>query len=73
MRPQPGLLLMLQDFSSFAPPRGLIARQSSSKLQASVVYDLSRTWSVQVGGFHTIAGRDVVCETGPFGALWYRF
>ena len=73
VRPWPRLLFMLQDFSSFAPPRGIVARQSSSKLQMSVVYDLSRTWSVQAGGFHTIVGRDVIRETGPFGALWYRF
>ena len=73
MRPWPRVLVLVQDFSSFAPSRGMVARQSSSKVQLSAVYDLSRRWSVQVGGFHTIAGRDVVREMGPFGALWYRF
>lgn len=73
VRPWPRVLALVQDFSSWAPQRGLVERQSSSKLQASVVYDLSRTWSVQIGGFHTITGRDIVRETGPFGAIWVRF
>lgn len=74
VRPVPKLLLLLQDFNSFAPPAGaLIERTSYSKLQASVVYDLSRVWSVQLGAFRTIAGRNIVRETGPLAALWYRF
>ncbi len=74
VRPRPRLLVLIQDFSSFASSSGaLIAATSYSKLQGSVVYDLSPIWSVQVGGFRTFAGRDIVRETGPMGALWYSF
>ena len=74
VRPLPRLMLLVQDFGAFAPSDGpLIARAAYSKLQGSAVYDLSPVWSVQVGGVHTIAGRNAIRETGPFGALWYRF
>lgn len=74
LRPISRLLCMLQVFNSFAHSSGpLIERRSYSKLQGSVVYDLTPVWSVQVGGFRTIAGRNAVQEVGPFGGVWYRF
>ena len=74
VRVRPSLLLLLQDFSSFASPDGpLVPRTNYSKLQGSLVYDISRVWSVQVGGMRTFSGRNVVRETGPLAALWYRF
>lgn len=74
VRPLPRLMILVQDFSAFAPSAGpLIARSAYSKVQASVVYDLSPKWSLQAGVFRTIAGRNAIRETGPFGALWYRF
>ena len=74
LRPVPPLLLLLQSFLSIAPSAGpLVPHTSYDKLQASAVYDLSSRWSVQLGAFHTIAGRNAVRETGPFGALWVRF
>lgn len=74
VRPIPRLMFLLQDFSSFAPSRGpAIQRTDYSKVQASLVYDLSRQWSVQGGVFRTIAGRNAVRESGPMAALWVRF
>ena len=74
LRPIPRLLLLLQDFFSAAPAAGpSIPSQSYDKVLASVVYDLSSRWSVQLGGQVTAFGRNVVREAGPFGALWYRF
>ena len=74
VRPRPDVLVLVQDFSSWAPRDGVVIPSASySKLQGSLVYDVSRTWSVQVGGVRTIAGRNAVRETGPFGAIWYRF
>lgn len=74
IRPWPRLMILMQDFSSFASSCGtLIPRTSWSKAQGSVVYDIARRWSVQLGGFRTFAGRDIVRETGPYGAIWYRF
>lgn len=76
IRPVPRLMFLLQSFGNLAPPAGpanLVARISYDKLQASLVYDLSPRWSVQLGAFRTIAGVNIVRETGPLGAVWYRF
>lgn len=74
VRPRPDVLILLQDFSSFAHSDGpLVPLASSSKLQASLVFDLSARWSLQVGGVRTVAGRNAVRETGPLGGVWYRF
>lgn len=74
LRPLPQLLVLLQSFNSVAGSAGpLIPRMAYSKLQASLVYDLSPRWSAQVGGLRTLAGRNAAREFGPFGALWYRF
>ncbi len=74
VRLKPWLLMMVQDFLSFAAPAGpLVPRTDYSKLQASLVYDVSRVWSVQIGGMRTFSGRNIVRETGPLAALWYRF
>jgi hypothetical protein len=42
-------------------------------LPPSVVFDISRQWSVQIGGFMTVAGINAGRELGPLAALWYRF
>lgn len=74
VRPVPRLMILLQDFLAFAPARGpLIERSAYSKLQLTLVYDLTAVWSVQAGAFRTIAGRNAVRETGPLIGLWYRF
>ena len=74
VRPMPSVLVLLQDFTTIAPSAGAtIPLASSSKLQGSIVYDLSRAWSAQLGVIRTIAGRNAVRETGPLGAIWYRF
>ena len=73
VRPRPAVLLLLQSFSSFAPPGAIVARSAYTKLQGSVVYDFSRTWSGQLGVVRTIFGQNAVRETGPLIALWYRF
>ena len=74
IRPIPRLLILLQDFSSAAPSAGqAVPSTSYSKLQASLVYDFARRWSVQFGAFRTIVGRNAIRETGPIAALWVRF
>ena len=73
-RPIPRLMVLLQDFSSLAPSRGAAVQHTSyAKVQGSLVYDIARRWSVQVGAFRTITGRNAVRETGPLAALWVRF
>ena len=74
LRPVPSLLVLIQDFNSLAPRAGaLVPSTSYAKLQGSLVYDLSRRWSAQVGAFRTIAGRNALRETGPLVAIWYRW
>ncbi|MDY8110433.1 hypothetical protein U0C82_14925 [Fulvimarina sp. 2208YS6-2-32] len=64
--------LLFQSFTTVAD--GDIAAISvRQKAQASVVYDLSEAWSLQTGGFATVAGQNVLAERGAFAALWYRF
>lgn len=74
LRPIPRWLLLAQTFSSAAPSRGpAVERTSYSKLQLSLVFDIAPRWSVQLGGFRTISGRNAIRETGPIFAVWVRF
>ena len=73
VRYRPDLLVLVQDFTSLAHAGPVVPRQSYNKVQVSLVFDLSVRWSLQVGGVRTVAGRNIVRETGPLGAIWYRF
>ena len=74
LRPFERVQLLFQDFSTISV-RGPqdIDRYDHHKLQGSVVYDLSATWSVQTGGFVTVSGRSALQERGLIAAAWYRF
>ena len=80
IRPVARLLLLAQTFLSSAPSAGSLMSQAGyvattayGKLQVSAVYDIGPRWSVQLGVFRTIVGINTVRETGPLGAVWYRF
>lgn len=79
LRPQPRLLVMLASFMTIAGhPTAACTYLSCAywswlKLQPSIVYDLSRQWSVELGLFATIVGQEAGRELGPMTALWYRF
>ncbi|MCB8840471.1 hypothetical protein [Aurantimonas sp. VKM B-3413] len=76
IRPLPDLLVLAQSFSTLSAGRGGgedAAGYSYHKAQLSAVYDMSETWSLQVGGFATVAGTDALKERGLITALWYRF
>ena len=75
IRPAPRWLLLAQSLNvisegSGSPP---FTSYDYSKLQFSVVYDLSAAWSVQAGGFTTVSGRNALQENGVLFGLWYRF
>ncbi len=74
-RPRPDLLFLLQSFTTVPVGRGttFFPASGNSNLEASVVYDLSTRWSVQLGAFETIDGRDALRERGLTAAVWYRF
>jgi hypothetical protein len=74
VRPKPNFMILIQSFSAWAPSDGpLLPETAYSKLQGSLVYDLTPVWSVQAGGFGTIWGRNAVREIGPLAGVWYRF
>lgn len=51
----------------------LILPNESYKLQASVVHKRSARTSYQFGGFRTVAGRNIVQESGVFAGYWRRY
>ncbi len=74
VRPLEKVQLLFQDFSTIsAREPDDVDGYDYHKLQGSVVYDLSQNWSVQTGGFATVAGRSALRERGAIAAVWYRF
>jgi hypothetical protein len=75
LRPLPQWLVLAQFFNVISegssPP--LFPSYYYSKLQLSVVHDLTRQWAVQAGGFTTYAGRNALQENGLLVGAWYRF
>ncbi len=75
MRPVAHILLLVQSFNIISDGSGRSGypRTSSSKLQISAVYDLNSSWSLQLGGYATIAGSNSNRELAAIGAIWRRF
>lgn len=75
IRPVETWLILLQSFNAISDGAGTggFPQQSSSKLQLSVVHDIDKHWSVQLGLLQTVASRRVGTETGVIGAVWRRF
>jgi hypothetical protein len=74
-RPVPKLLVLLQFFDITSSGAGSppFTRFQQGKLQASMVYDLTAAWSLQVGGLATVFGRNTPAERGGLAAVWRRF
>lgn len=74
LRPTPQLLVLAQSFNAISAGSGNGFRHSLwTKLQPSLVYDVSPHWSLQIGAFATLAGVNAGRELGPIGAVWCRF
>jgi hypothetical protein len=73
LRPLPRLLAMLQSFTSISFGTSQFGHVSWTKLQPSLVYDIAQQWSVQIGGFISVAGINAGRELGPTAGVWYRF
>jgi hypothetical protein len=71
----PNWVVLAQTFTVLAQGERLPAfpRYRYHKLQLSLVHDLNPAWSVQLGGFVSVAGRSALQETGLLAATWYRF
>jgi hypothetical protein len=75
VRASPNWMVMAQSFSLWREAETAVSlRESRShKAQLSLVRKIDDRWSVQLGGFGTYAGRNVVEERAAFLALWRRF
>jgi hypothetical protein len=75
VRPLPQWLVLAQLLNVISegssPP--LFPSYDYSKLQISVIYDLTGQWSLQGGGFTTYHGRNALQENGVILGAWYRF
>jgi len=75
VRPGPQWLVVAQLFNVISegasPP--VFPSYDYSKFQLTVVYDLTRQWSVHAGGFTTYHGRNALQENGLQIGTWYRF
>ena len=75
LRPRPDWLLLAQSFSTLGlrdnRPGG--ANYDVTKLQLSVVYSLTPRWSLQLGGYTEVAGRNVALGNAGLVAVWCRF
>jgi hypothetical protein len=74
IRPLPQWLLLAQSFNVFSEGAGgpPFPAYEYHKLQLSVVYDISPSWSLQFGGFTTYAGRNALQENGLLFGAWYK-
>lgn len=75
VRASPRWMMVAQSFSMWreAEPQLLFPESRSHKAQVSLVHRLNDTWSFQVGGYGSYAGRNVVEERAVFTSLWMRF
>jgi hypothetical protein len=72
-RLRPDILLLAQVFAATAQREGDIRAASRVKAELGLVWDFNRYWSLQVGAFTTLVGRNTGHETGGRIALWRRF
>ncbi len=73
VRPQPAVLLMAQSFSAIAPWPTSTSSFAAQKFEVSGVYDLNRTFSLQLGFVYAPFGVNAPAERGIVSAVWARF
>lgn len=75
VRVLPRWLVLAQSFSVISEGNHLpvFTSYNYSKAQLSLVYDLSKQWSIQAGAFTTYEERNALEERGFVTALWFRF
>jgi hypothetical protein len=73
VRPQPAVLLMAQSFTAIAPRPSTMSSFAAQKFEVSGVYDLNRTFSVQLGFVYAPFGVNAPAERGIVSAVWARF
>lgn len=75
IRPAPNWLLLAQSFNVISQGSGsvLFPAYDYSKLQFSLVYDMTPAWSLQLGAFTTFSGRNALQENGVILGSWLKF
>lgn len=73
-RPRPDVLLLAQAFNALPTGDGKLAFDDDRehKAQLSVVWDVTASWSIQLGAFSTV-GQEAWRERGAVVAVWRRF
>lgn len=67
------LLLKNQNMHSLGRTPSPFGHYRSNKAELSIVHELEPGFSIEAGSFRTVAGRNVLEETGLKIAFWYRF
>ncbi len=68
--------VLLQSFNVWAEGEGddlAYPYFRQHKVQGSLVFHTTEALSLQVGGFYTWAGQNVIAEEGVIASAWYRF
>ncbi len=69
--------VMFQSFNTWAEGEGddpiAYPYFRQHKVQGSLVFHASQELSLQLGGFYTWAGQNVIAEEGVIAGAWYRF
>jgi protein XagA len=73
VRPVEKILVLLQAFNISAVHTTPLYPTRSNKLALSVVYEITPSISVQVGGIVGLPGVNTTTERGVISAVWYRF
>lgn len=75
IRAAPRLLLLANSYNTISngSGRGVFRRYRYHNAYASAAYDVSRSLTLQFGGYGTLAGRNALRERGLFGGVWFRF
>jgi hypothetical protein len=75
VHPRPDLTIMLQSFNAVSNGSGtpLFPAEQTMIVEPSLVYDLNKDWSAQVGIYTTLKAVNANRERGIVVALWRRF
>jgi protein XagA len=73
LRPRADFMLLAQSFTALAPWRGSTSPFVTQKFQLSGVYDLNRTFSMQLGVAAAPVGFDSPAERAIVTGVWARF
>ncbi len=73
IRPFERATLMLQSFTAITPGRLGDRFMLAQKMKASVVYDVTDSLSLQIGGVLATRGVNSAAERGIVTALWWKF